>query len=65
MTPDQALKYATAGTSYKEKVELAFPASRDPVDPTNVKMRFILGLVKNNGHNDFEKNVTAIFKLKE
>ena len=61
MTPDQALKYATAGTSYKEKVELAFPANRDPVDPTNMKMRFILELVKNNGHDDFEKNVTAMF----
>ena len=53
MSLDQALKYAADGTSYEEKVQLAFPASRDPADPANRKMRERLTYLGNIGYDHF------------
>ena len=65
MSLDQALKYAADGTSYEEKVQLAFPASRDPADPANRKMRERLTYLGNIGYDHFQKNVTEMFRVKE
>ena len=53
MSLDQALKYAADGTSYEEKLQLAFPASRDSADPANRKMRDRLTYLRNLGFDHF------------
>ena len=50
--------------SYTDKLEQAFPASRNTTDPTNRQMRETFFLMKDFGYDDFEKNNVVIGKFK-
>ena len=51
--------------SYTDKLEQAFPASRNATDPVNRQMRETFFLMKDFGYDDFEKNNVVISKFKE
>lgn len=53
-----------APQSYTEKLEKAFPASRNATDPTNRQVRETFFLMKDFGYDDFEKNNTVISQFK-
>ena len=51
-------------TTYNEKLEQAFPATRNDKDPANRQMRETFFLMKDFGYDNFEKNSTVITKFK-
>ena len=54
----------SGGGTYAEKLESAFPASRNASDPVNRQMRETFFLMKDFGYDNFEKNNSVITNFK-
>ena len=57
-------KSGGGGGTYAEKLESAFPASRNASDPVNRQMRETFFLMKDFGYDNFEKNNAVITNFK-
>ena len=54
------------GDTYNDKLERAYPSSKNATDPTNRQARETFFLMKDFGYDNFEKNngVITNFKIK-
>lgn len=55
----------SAPTTYNDKLEQAYPVSKNSSDPSNREMREAFFSMKDFGYDNFEKNVVVLTKFKQ
>ena len=55
----------SAPTTYGDKLEQAYPVSKNASDPSNREMREAFFSMKDFGYDNFEKNVVVLTKFKQ